>query len=113
MENCLFCNVVWFFCFGSVLIAITILANYSPDTYLYLPSIEFSRLKIQGYSYSLSRIAIVKNISLLNTISSVVMVSGLVSIGLIFWEYRQARAEAEEMERRSNSEESEENDKKE
>ena len=104
MENCLFCNVVWFLCFSNVLIVITILANYSPDTNLNLHSIEFSLLKLQGHH--LSSIAIVKNISLLSTISTVVMVSGVVSISLIYWEYRQARAEEEERECRSNLEES-------
>jgi hypothetical protein len=96
MENCLFCNVYWFLCFSIFLIALTILANYNPD---------FSLL-----SHNLSSIAIVKNISLLNTIFSVVMVSGVISLGLIYQEYEKARVEEEEMERRSSTEESYEKD---
>ena len=91
LENCLFCNVVWFLISSIFLIAIIILANCSPDTFL--------------LSHSLSSIAIVKNIYLLNTILSVVMVSGVISNGLIYQEYDKARTSAEEMGRRSNLEE--------
>jgi uncharacterized membrane protein len=83
--------VVWFLIGSIFLIAIIILANCSPYTFL--------------FSNSISSIAIVKNIYLLNTIFSVVMVSGEISNGLIYQQYDKARTSAEEMGHRSNTEE--------
>jgi hypothetical protein len=99
MKNCLFCNVYWFLSFSVVLMAIAILANFFPETDL--------------LSHTLSSIAIVKKIFLLNTILFIVMLCGIVSIGFIFLEYDMARAEAEEIERRSITEESYEKDEEE
>jgi len=80
-EMFLFHNMMWFITLSLLLTTITIAANLTPD--LTVPRPE--PWPLWNWSkHKLSDTAIVKNILLLNTIYTIIMTSGLVSVVLIY-----------------------------